>query len=174
MKILEEKIKQYSGKGFTVSKTNGVSKIDFGDEKWIENKSYYAKTFLGDCDACTKLKLIYDNFSYDSILIGGLGLGLIPNYAHNVKNCSTIDVLEKNNELISYVDYLDENINVIQGDIFTYTPSKKYDLILFDIWWKDSDVTQEIQTSINEIYISHLNDGGKIVYPLIEKEVSKQ
>ena len=108
MKIEENKIQQYTGTSFNITKTDGVSKLIFSDGNWIENKDYYAITLLGDCEGCTKIKEIYDNFTFDKILIVGLGLGLLPNYAKQVKNCSVIDVIENNSELISYVDYLDE------------------------------------------------------------------
>ena len=41
MKIEESKIKEHSGTSFSVTKTNNISKIDFGDGKWIENVDYY-------------------------------------------------------------------------------------------------------------------------------------
>ena len=78
MKIEESKIKEHSGTSFSVTKTNNISKIDFGDGKWIENVDYYGKVFLGDCEDCTKITALYDGFSFDKILIGGLGLGLLP------------------------------------------------------------------------------------------------
>ena len=58
MKINENKIKEHSGNSFDITKTDGVSKIDFGNNKWIENKEYYGKVFLGDCDPCTKIKAL--------------------------------------------------------------------------------------------------------------------
>ena len=139
MKIDENKIKEYSGTSFNVTKTEGISKIDFGDEKWIKNVDHYGKVFLGDCDPCKKLKALYDGFTFDKILIGGLGLGLLPQYAKEVKNCSVIDVIENNQELIDYIDYLESPINIIKGDALSYTPSKKYDLILIDLWWIEED-----------------------------------
>jgi len=54
MKIVESKIKEHSGTSFSVTKTYGVSKIDFGDNKCIENVEHYGKVFLGDCEDCTK------------------------------------------------------------------------------------------------------------------------
>jgi len=171
MKIEESKIKEYSGDSFNITKTNGVSKIDFGNNKWIENKEYYSKVFLGDCDPCTKIKALYDGFTFDKILIGGLGLGLLPEYAKSVKNCSVIDVVENNQELIDYIDYLESPINIIKGDALSYTPDKKYDLILMDLWWEEGDVTQQIQDNIKSNYNSHLETNGKILIPLIEKEL---
>jgi len=171
MKIEESKIKEHSGNSFDITKTDGVSKIDFGNNEWIENKEYYGKIFLGDCDPCTKLKALYDGFTFDKILIGGLGLGLLPQYAKEVKNCSVIDVIENNQELIDYIDYLEPPINIIKGDALSYTPNKKYDLILIDLWWKEEDVTQEIQDNIKNNYNSYLENNGKIIIPLLEKKL---
>ena len=48
---------------------------------------------------------------------------------------------------------------------------KKYDLILIDLWWKEDEVTQQIQDDIKSNYNSHLETNGKILIPLIEKEL---
>ena len=171
MKIEESKIKEHSGVSFSVTKTEGISKIDFGDGKCIENIDHYGKVFLGDCDPCTKIKALYDGFTFDKILIGGLGLGLLPQYAKAIKNCSVIDVVENNQELIDYIDYLESPISIIKGDALLYTPNKKYDLILIDLWWEEKDITQEIQDNIKNNYSSYLEANGKILIPLIEKEI---
>ena len=171
MKINENKIKEHSGTSFNVTKTEGISKIDFGDGKWIENVDHYGKVFLGDCNPCKKIKALYNDFTFDKILIGGLGLGLLPEYAKEVKNCSVIDVIENNQELIDYVDYLESPINIIKGDALSYTPNKKYDLILIDLWWEEEDITQEIQDNIKNNYNSYLEDNGKIIIPLLEKQI---
>ena len=171
MKIEENKIQEYSGTSFNVIKNDGVSKIEFTDGSWIENKDYYGKIILGDCEDCLKITELYNDFTFDKILIAGLGLGLVPNYAKVVKNCSVIDVIENNSELISYVDYLDDSINIIEDDAFNYTPDKTYDLILFDLWWNELDITEEIQNSIREKYSSHLSEEGKILIPLLSKQL---
>ncbi len=171
MKIEESKIKEHSGTSFNVTKTDGVSKIDFGNGKLIENADYYGKVFLGDCEDCTKITALYKDFTFDKILIGGLGLGLLPEYAKSIKNCSVIDVIENNQELIDYIDYLESPINIIKGDALSYTPDKKYDLILIDLWWEKEDITQEIQDNIKNNYNSYLETGGKIILPVAEKEL---
>ena len=171
MKIEESKIKEHSGTSFSVTKTGGISRLDFGSNKWIENRDHYGKVFLGECEECIKITALYKDFTFDKILIGGLGLGLLPEYAKSVKNCSVIDVIENNQELIDYVDYLESPINIIKGDALTYTPGKKYDLILIDLWWEKEDITQEIQDTIKNNYDSHLESGGKIILPVLEKEL---
>ena len=79
------------------------------------------------------------------------------------------DVIEKNKEVIEYVDYLDDSINIIEADAYDYIPLKKYDLIIFDLWWKEKDVTLKIKNSLNKIYKKALTDNGKIIFPLIIK-----
>jgi len=171
MKIQESLIKEYSGESFVVTKTDGISKMIFTNGDWIENKEYYGKVFLGDCEGCGGISKLYEDFVFDKILIIGLGMGLLPNYAKHIKNCSVIDVIENNQELIDYVDYLESPINIIKGDALLYTPSKKYDLILIDLWWEEVDVTQEIQDNIKNNYNSHLENNGKIIIPILEKKL---
>ena len=82
-----------------------------------------------------------------------------------------IDVIENNQELIDYIDFLESPINIIKGDVLSYTPDKKYDLILIDLWWDTDNITQEIQDNIKNNYNSHLETNGKIILPLLEKEL---
>ena len=171
MKIQESKIKEYSGTTFDVVKTDGVSRLSFKNGDWIENKEYYGNVFLGDCVDCKKINELYKDFTFDKILVLGLGLGLLPNYAKHVKECSVVDVVDSNSELISYVDYLDDSINIIEADAFNYTPTKQYDLILFDLWWNELDVTSDVESNIKERYNSYLNENGKIILPLIPKQL---
>ena len=148
---------------FTEAAANKVKNL-IEEEK---NDSLKLRVFVSG-GGCSGFK--YD-FTFDKILIAGLGLGLVPNYAKVVKNCSVIDVIENNSELISYVDYLDDSINIIEDDAFNYTPNKTYDLILFDLWWNESDITEEIQNSIREKYSSRLSEEGKIIIPLLSKQL---
>lgn len=169
MNIQEELIKEYNGETFVVTKIDGVSKMTFANGDWIENKEYYGRIFLGDCLDCKKINKLYENAVFDKILIVGLGMGLLPNYAKNIKNCSVVDVVEQNKEVIDYVDYLDNSINIIEADAYSYIPSKKYNLIIFDLWWNEKDVTLEIQENLKKLYKEHLQDNGKIIFPLINK-----
>ena len=175
MKIEENLINEYSGTSFNVTKENDITHLRFSNGDWIHNVELISKVFLGECEGCNreKIKDIFDGFSYDKILVGGLGLGLIPNHLVS-KSKSVIDVIENNKELIDWVNnegYLDDSINIIEADVFSYTPSKTYDLILIDLWWLESDITEEIKTSLKNRYSSHLNEGGKLFLPLIEEEL---
>jgi spermidine synthase len=169
MIIDENKIQEYSGTTFNVVKNNGVSKLEFTHGGWVQNKEYYGRIMLGDCEECLKISDLYKDFSYDKILILGLGLGLVPNYAKHVKNCSVVDVIDNNLELIDYVDYLDSSINIEKADAFTYTPDKKYDLILVDLWWGHEDITEEMLSNLENNYKSYLENNGRILIPILYK-----
>ena len=55
------------------------------------------------------------------------------NIGKSVKNSTVVDVIENNTELINYIDFIDSNINIIEGDMYTYNSNKKYDLIIIDL-----------------------------------------
>lgn len=173
--IDESKIKEHSGTTINVVKRHGESILLFSAAQDVPNNIIYPKVLLGDCDTCSGggaiIREIFEDFTYDKVLVGGLGLGLIPEYLRTEKNCSIIDVVENNQELIDYVDYLDDSINIIKGDALSYTPDKKYDLILIDLWWEKDDITQEIQDNIKNNYKDYLEANGKTILPIAEKEL---
>lgn len=174
MKIDENKIKEYTGSSFTVKKTDGISKIIFSEKKWIRNENEYAEVFLGKCSNCKKINKIYEGLSYDKVLVGGLGLGLIANYLKEKNNCSVIDVIDDNKELITWInskEFLHSDINIIEGNALTYTPNKKYDLILMDLWWDKSEITEDIKNTLKDNYLPHLNSDGKLLLPLVPIEL---
>ena len=103
------------------------------------------------------------------LLVLGLGLGLVPETLKVEKGCSVVDVVDNNQELIDYVDFIDESIGVIKHDALTYTPDKKYDFILVDLWWGHEDITQEIIDNIESNYKPYLEDHGKILIPILYK-----
>ena len=167
MKIDESKITEHSGSSFSVTKTDGVSKIDFGGNHWIENADYYGEVLFGDCGSCPEMKALYEGVSFDNVLVGGLGLGLLPEYAKTVKNSTVVDVIENNSELIDYVDFIDSDINIIEGDIYTYSSTKKYDLIIVDLWWYENEITDQNKSDLLSNWSDNLNTGGKIILPLL-------
>ena len=148
MKIDESKLNEHTGSSFTLKKNDGVSRLSFNETDWIDNADYYADIFLGKCEECPTSKAVYDGLSYDKVLVGGLGLGLIPEYLKTVDNCSVVDVVESN-----------------------HTPDKKYDLIIIDLWWKESDITEEIKNTLKTKYLSHLNTDGRLVLCLLPEEL---
>ena len=171
MKINENNLQEYIGSSFSLSKVDGVSHLDFGDDKIIYNEDYYADIFLGKCAECKKMKTLYRDFTFDTVLVGGLGLGLLPEYLKTQENCSVVDVIEINNELITWTNsegFLDNTINIIEGDIYSYSTSNKYDLIIIDLWWNENEITDQNKSDLLSNWSDNLNTGGKIILPVAE------
>ncbi len=102
---------------------------------------------------------------FDSILVGGLGLGIIPYVVQDF--CTTIDVVEINPNIIGInqeLSVLNSKVNVMEGDIFTFQPTKTYDVIIMDIWYRP--ISEEMIETLNSIYFPFLNEGGFIYYPI--------
>jgi spermidine synthase len=104
------------------------------------------------------------DIEFNSILVGGLGSGNIP---YVCQNFAQVDVIENDQniiDIVSQLNHLGENVNVINGDIFTFEPTKTYDVIVMDIWYNSIpvEVTEEI---INK-YLPCLNEGGFLYLPL--------
>jgi len=166
--IDESLITEYNGTTFSVEKVDGVSQLTFANnsDHVIANIERGAVVFAGDCSDCGAYTALYENATWDNILVIGLGLGVLPQYIKENKSPTVIDVLDDNSDLISYVNFLDSNINIIEGDAYTYTPNKKYDIIIVDLYWNESEVTAEMKTNLINNYSSHLESGGIIVLPI--------
>ena len=173
MKIQESKIQEHDADSFKVTKENNISILRFNDEKYLSNIEDYATILLGDCSDCSKMKELYKDFTYDKVLVLGLGLGLIPETLKVEKSCSVVDVIDNNQELIDYVNFIDNSINIIKHDAFTYTPDKKYDFILVDLWWGNEDITDEMLSNLENNYKNYLEDNGKMLIPILYKSFEK-
>ena len=90
--IDESKINEHSGTTINVIKRNGESVLLFSDTQDVPNNIMYPKVLLGDCETCSGggavIREIFKDFTYDKVLVGGLGLGLIPEYLAAFKSCS--------------------------------------------------------------------------------------
>lgn len=178
MKLIDSEIQEYSGTDFEVYKTNGVSFMKFSESESLNNDESYAMVILGESPRGSSFyRDSFKDFEYDKVLIAGLGLGLLPNELSKVKGCSRIDVLEISQELIDYTvasGHLPKTINLIQGDIYSYTTSKKYDLIIIDTVWRVEDMTEaQLQTIVTNLYSSSLNEGGVIYAPIAREWIVK-
>ena len=73
-----------------------------------------------------------------NILIGGLGIGLLPTFIKNKRGIKRIDIVEKHQEVIDLVfdQIKSPKMRIIKDDIFHYlnTTLNKYDFIHIDIW----------------------------------------
>jgi hypothetical protein len=138
------------------------------------NLKKYAEVFFNDCASCGNHiwadsegnpKPGYQDVNWGDILILGLGLGVVAEYALNTKSPTSIDVVESNQDLIDTVTWISDDINVINHDELTYQTSKKYDLIVYDII--QFDIPSNLSSSILNNYANNVKENGKIIIPVI-------
>ena len=104
------------------------------------------------------------DINYSSILIGGLGLGI---QAYVSQDFAQVDVVEIDQNVIdinNQLGYLNENVNIINDDILTFTPTKTYDIIVLDIWWEE--LTEELTDTLTTKYLPFVNEGGFLYFPI--------
>jgi spermidine synthase len=71
------------------------------------------------------------------VLIGGLGIGMVLLAIQDKLEVTSVTVVEIEPEIINLVKPqlpLNQKVTIVQGDIFAYTPTQKFDTIYFDIW----------------------------------------
>ena len=74
---------------------------------------------------------------HGDVLIGGLGLGIMPKILQELPRVTSVTIIEKESEVISLVEDqlgLPRHIEVIKADVFEWRPKKTYDVIYLDIW----------------------------------------
>lgn len=80
------------------------------------------------------------NAATGNILINGLGLGCVLNVVRHNPDVQSINVVEKNQDVIDLVGPVfvdDPKVNIVQGDAFTFKPkiAGKYDVVFHDLWF---------------------------------------
>ena len=179
MKIPDNNIQDYVGTNFSVYKREeGETIIKYNTSgDIIENNEMYSKVMLGKCETCNPFyKNSFDGFSYDKVLVVGLGLGLVPYELSEVNGCSKIDVLEIDQEIIDYTissGHLNSDINLIQGDIYNYTTIETYDLIIIDTIWYEHEMTDENYELLENRLLPNINTGGALYVPIKNKWLVK-
>jgi hypothetical protein len=172
----ESLIPAYNGTNFVVEK---VTKYKSAEETYTMSMFKYkadvlhsrynhespSAKYLGDCASCGWNENTYDDVTWGDVLYLGLYLGCTPEYIYSNKSITSIDVIEADQEIIDYVTWMSNAINVIQHDEWTYSTSKKYDVIICDLWAMPQDVTQDQKTNLLNNYTNNLKDGGKIILP---------
>ena len=101
---------------------------------------------------------------FNSMLIGGLGIGVIP---YVVQDFAEVDVIETDQNIIDIVNqlgHLNANVNIINDDIFTFTIVKTYDIIVLDIWYES--LTEDLSNQLIEKYLPFVNEGGFLYIPI--------
>tara|TARA_Y100000768_G_C23688098_1_gene545527 strand:+ start:28 stop:543 length:516 start_codon:yes stop_codon:yes gene_type:complete len=165
--INEEYLSVIDATNFKVTKPYGYSILEYKNRYGgYENFTACLIGYFNDCDGCN-YNTCFNNLVYGDVLVIGLGLGLIPEYIRQNKNYTTIDVVEDDPELVEYVDYLHEDINIIStSDCEAYSGTKKYDLIILEYYGDVDDITPNKMTNL---YTPQLKDDGVMIWPLTNK-----
>ena len=75
--------------------------------------------------------------AHGKVLIGGLGIGMVLLAIQDKPEVTDILVVEKYQEVIDLVKNqlpLNSKVRIIQGDVFAYEPTEKFNTIYLDIW----------------------------------------
>ena len=172
----ESLIPEYDGENFVVEKQTKYSDADttyvmslfkYKADVWHSryNHEIPSAKYVGDCESCGWNTNTFDDVTWGDVLYLGLYLGCTPQYIIENKSITSIDVVEEDQEIIDYVTWINSDINIIQHNEWTYTPDKKYDLILVDLWAMPADITNDHRQLLLDNYSSHLKEGGKIILP---------
>jgi predicted membrane-bound spermidine synthase len=145
----------------SISKQNDKIIFSIDNTFYLEDNINYISGY------CNKIP----HLTFDKVLIGGFGLGIIPYYLEKYKSCLDIDIVEINHDVITATKMLNHLSfsNIIHDDFLNYYTEKKYDLIIVDLWWLKSDHFEIEKEEILDNYSSNLNEGGKIYIPITDE-----
>ena len=131
------------------------------------NVSIHGKAMLGECQDCGNLSNgLFSDVTWGDVLVLGLGgFGVLPEYIKENKNPSSIDVVENHQEIVDYVTWLDNSINIICNDEWNYSTTKQYDIIICDLFSEVEDVLQSHKTTLLNNYSNNLKTNGMLVIP---------
>ena len=104
------------------------------------------------------------NVEYDSMLVGGLGLGLIPYVSQDFAQIDVVEINQDVIDLAKQLGHLNENVNIIKNDIFTFSVEKTYDIIVLDIWYEA--LTEELSNELIDKFLPFVNEGGFLYIPI--------
>ena len=132
------------------------------------NVDAHAKVMIGECEGCGVASYgKLDDATWGDVLILGLGgFGVLPEYIKNQKKPTSIDVVEEYQEIIDYVTWLNNSINIVCNDEWSYATLKKYDIIICDLWAESQDVLDNHKETLLNNYSDNLKAGGKLFIPL--------
>lgn len=101
---------------------------------------------------------------FDSILVGGLGLGVMPYVSQDFAQVDVVEINQDIIDLAKQLGHLNENVNIIHDDILTFSIEKTYDIIVLDIWY--DALTEELSNQLIEKYLPFINKGGFLYIPI--------
>lgn len=131
---------------FTISeqeaKMNGLRcAINGHKERAVEAGEYWMLTEHGSIYMSNTPAEVRDHMKFietarGSVLIAGLGLGMVVQALLDRGQCDRIVVVENSQDVIDLVGpyYQDPRVEIICSDIFDYRPTEHFDYAWFDIW----------------------------------------
>jgi|TARA_B100001094_G_C18163116_1_gene790503 hypothetical protein len=164
LNINENNLHYYNGNNITVSLNymNNVKMFYLNTGKHIDDCPSYINSFVNKLN----------KFEFDSILIGGAGLGILAHWVDTNTSCSKIDVIENESEVITWLsesNHLSSDINIIEGDAFNHNITASYDLILMDLWWDTAGDYNNDELKLITKYSGSLNESGSLYFPINSK-----
>ncbi len=142
-------------------KNSDIIYLNINNLYYVENNDAYIVGFFH------KIKQL----NFNSILICGLGLGLLPYHCKHNLQISNIDIIEINSNLITLINQLSylNGISIICDDALSFISDKKYDLIVGDIWWNTQNNFETEKNIFIDTHINNLNTDGKIYIPITQE-----
>ena len=97
------------------------------------------------------------------VLLAGLGLGMVLQPLIDNRNVTNITIIEKYQEVIDLVSphiVSSKTINIINDDIYTWTPDKNYDVAWFDSYVYPHDGDEPLGTYLSAMTKKYRNNIG--------------
>ena len=101
---------------------------------------------------------------FDSILVGGLALGLIPYVSQDFAQVDVVEINQDVIDLAKQLGHLNENVNIIHDDILTFSVEKTYDIVVIDAFYEA--LSEERISILEEKYMPFINEGGFLYIPI--------
>ena len=133
---------------YEVNVPNGVSgnfKVVGGDQTVLyQNIGDKWMNIMDDSDIEAEQATAFLSAATGDVLLAGLGLGMVLQPLIDNQNVTSITIVEKYQEVIDLVSphiVSSKIINIINDDIYTWTPDKNYDVAWFDsyVYPQDGD-----------------------------------
>ena len=119
------------------------------------------------------------DIEFNTILVGGLGLGITSYLCQSFANVDVVEIDKDIIDIVSQLGHLNESVNIINDDVYTFIPNKTYDIILLDIWhevitednnvrkleWWDFLNEEKCDEMISK-YLPFVNEGGFLYIPI--------
>ena len=104
------------------------------------------------------------NVEFDSILVAGLGLGVMPYVCQDFAQVDVVEINQNVIDLAKQLGHLNENVNIIHDDILTFSVEKIYDIVVIDTFYEA--LSEETITLLEEKYMPFVNEGGFLYIPI--------